>query len=114
MNLKELYFGCVIYDFNSGEIKPFNLFNSLRVLRSIAIYKTRKGIKIDNPLRFCFFDLFGRVEYEFEIGGPFSNKTRKISLWDLYVVPNKELLMKMVNEVNEDSCKKFLKEYSRC
>lgn len=121
MNIKDLYFGCLNYDFNHNRMEKHNLFGSMRVLYSIAIYKTRQeeltnqewfGGEFD-PLRFCFGDLDGHVEYEMQVGGPFKEETEKMSLWDMYVVPNEELLMKMVDSVSVESCQEWLKENKR-
>lgn len=118
-DIKDLYFGCMNYDFNSKQFKEFNLFQSMRVLHSIAVYRTRQeelenegwyGGKL-NPLRFCFGDLDGHVEYELQAGGPFEDKTTKLSLWDMYVVPNQKLLMAMVNSVSVESCSDWLEEH---
>ncbi len=120
-DIEDLYFGCVNYDFNHSKIEKFNLFNSTRVLHSIAIYKIRQqeleeqewlGGKFD-PLRFCFGDLDGHVEYEMQVGGAFENKTEKLSLWDMYVVPNANLLMAMVNNVSIESCERWIEENKR-
>ena len=66
-----------------------------------------------DPLGFCFGDLRGHVEYEMQVGGVFQDKTSKLSLWDMYVVPNADLLMSMVNSVSVESCKEWLKENKR-
>lgn len=118
-DIKDLYFGCLNYDFNSGKMEKFNLFNSMRVLHSIAIYKTRQEELANqewlsgefDPLHFCFGDLWGHVEYEMQVGGLFDKDTEKKSLWDMYVVPNEKLLMKMVDEVSVESCEKWLEEH---
>lgn len=121
-DIKDLYFGCMNYDLSSGKMVKHNLFSSMRVLHSIAIYKTKQE-ELENqdwsrgefdPLNFCFGDLWGHVEYEMQIGGLFQNKTEKFSLWDMYVVPNADLLMEMVNSVSVKSCEKWLKEHKQC
>lgn len=121
IDIDDLYFGCLNYNFNSGKMEKFNLFQSFRVLESIAIYRTRQDELVDmnwlsgefDPLSFCFGDLRGHVEYEMQVGGPFQDKTSKLSLWDMYVVPNADLLMSMVNSVSVESCKEWLKENKR-
>lgn len=121
IDIKDLYFGCMNYDFNRKEIVQYNLFGSMRVLRSIAIYRTRKD-ELENddwyrdgfdPLRFCFGDLDGHVEYEMQVGGAFEDETKKMSLWDMYVVPNADLLLSMVNNVSIESCERWLEENKR-
>ena len=120
MDIKDLYFGCLNYDFNTKKMEPFNLFRSLRVLRSIAIYRTRKDeLEKDtwlgefDPLRFCFGDLWGHVEYEMAVGGLFDDEPEKLSLWDLYVKPNAEYLMSLVDSVSVESCERWLEEHKR-
>ena len=120
-NIKDLHFGCMNYDLNQKKLVYFNLFSSMRVLYSIAIYKTRQDELLSeewiggefDPLRFCFGDLDGHVEYELQVGGAFEDKTEKKSLWDMYVVPNEELLMDMVDEVSVESCNEWLEENKR-
>lgn len=121
INLEDLYFGCLNYNFNNGKMEPFNLFGSLRVLHSIAIYRIRKeelendtwlGDNFD-PLRFCFGDLRGHVEYEMQVGGAFEDETNKLSLYEMYVEPNAEYLMNLVNSVSIESCEKWLEEHKR-
>ena len=121
MELTDLYFGCMNFDFNQKKMVKHNLFGSMRVLRSIAIYKTRQDELVNDewyrgefdPLHFCFGDLWGHVEYEMMVGGMFEDKLEKMSLWDMYVVPNGDLLMDMVNKVSVESCEKWLEEHKR-
>lgn len=121
MELEDLYFGCLNYDFNTGKMEPFNLFRSMRVLHSIAIYKTHQeelanqewfGGEFD-PLRFCFGDLDGHVEYEMAVGSLFKDEPEKMSLWEMYVVPNEKLLMDMVDKVSVESCERWLEEHKQ-
>lgn len=111
IDIEDLYFGCMVYDFNSKSLVPFNLFQSGRVLHSIAVYRTRPELGVEDPLRFCFGDLWGHVEYEMEVGGMFQDKYEKMSLWDMYVKPNSEYLLSLVNSVSVTSCERWLKDY---
>lgn len=121
IDIKDLYFGCMNYDFNQKKMVKRNLFGSMRVLHSIAVYKIKQEELEDNawlesrfnPLRFCFGDLWGHVEYEMQVGGAFQEETEKLSLWDMYVEPNGKLLMDMVNSVSIESCERWLKENER-
>lgn len=117
-DIKDLYFGCLNFNFNTKRFEEHNLFGSMRVLHSIAIYKTRQEDLENNewhlgefdPLSFCFGDLRGHVEYEMQVGQVFGDETLKMSLWDLYVVPNADLLMDMVNSISIESCERWLEE----
>lgn len=113
--LKDLYFGVMVYDFNERRLKKVNLFQSRRVLRSVATYRTNgsKGREIEDPLKYCFGDTYGRIEWEVGIGYPFEEdlkKYEKKSVYELYVEPNRGLLMDMVESVSVASCKRYLKE----
>lgn len=120
IDIEDLYFGCMNYDFNLKKMVKHNLFGSTRVLRSIATYRTRKE-ELENdawlgefdPLRYCFGDLDGHAEYEMAVGSLFETEYEKMSLWKMYVVPNADLLMSMVNSVSIESCEQWLKENKR-
>lgn len=114
-SIKDLYFGCINYNFNTGRFEEHNLFGSMRVLRAIATYRTH-GKELEkspsfNPLMYCFGDLWGHVEYEMMVQGIFNDNSVKMSLWDMYVVPNAQLLMEMVNSVSVNSCREWLKSH---
>ena len=119
MKLSDAYFGIRRYDFNTGELEIRNLFGSYRVLDSIAIYKTRKEVRethkdLDSIISFCFGDVRGHVEYEYEIKQIFTDKeTEKIDTYRLYVEPNKELLYKIVKSISVTSCREYLREMHR-
>lgn len=123
IDLEKVYFGVMIYDFNEKKMKVINVFNSVRVLRSIALYVTRKGkdgwFKQPDfdPFRYCFLDTAGRVEWEFLIGGIFQKddeeEFEKMDVYTAYLEPNKKLLMDIVNNVTEASAKRILSKYKR-
>lgn len=118
-DLDKAYFGIVLHDFNTGEFKHANLFSSVRVLRSIAMIRTRKDLKdklddVDETIRFCFGDTWGRVQYEFVVSpvvGP-GEPTKKDTFF-MYVENNKKLLYDMVMNFSVASCRRVLKKYSR-
>lgn len=126
INLRDLYFGIMLYPMNTvsrnEKLEVRNLFNSVRVLRSVARYvtmtdKEKKALSSD-PLVFCFGDTWGRCEYEFVVcpwGGlgeddRVSKVGTKMDTFEMYVRPNAELLMDMVNSVSVSSAKKYLAE----
>ena len=111
--MNELYFGIMQCDLNSKELRSSNLFNSYRVLRSVALYVTKKDeleYAKDDPLRFCFGDTAGRYEYEMSIGDLSGNNLKKYDIYTLYVEPNSDLLMKIVEDVDIDDAKRWLRE----
>ena len=129
MDINDLYFCAKRWDFNKNKIVDYNIFNSLRVMRSVALYvkatKTKKPSARDlyirstvDPIMFCFLDLRGRFEYEMDIDEngnlykPFSNNdnTRKTDIFTLYVEPNASKLMDIVNQVSLTSARKWLRE----
>lgn len=117
MKLTEAYFGITILNPNSPavELQAVNLFQSLRVLRSVAIYKTeRERLEKDygedfDALHFCFGDTQHRHEYEMLIKGVFDKDWRLYDIYTLYILPNKELLLKIVEDIDIKSCKDWLK-----
>lgn len=112
--LEDLYFGVMVFDFNHQKMEKMNLFQSTRVLRSVAMYRAeRDRLEIVDPLRWCFGDTYGRVQWEVGIGYPFEvdvSKYEKKSIYELYVEPNRDLLMDIVNSASVASCKKYLRE----
>lgn len=118
IDIRDLHFGCLNWNPNSRKLEPFDLFRSVRVLDSIANYRLRKeeleliewfGGEFD-PVRYCFGNLWGHVEYEMMVSEMIGDKTEKMSLYEMYVLPNKEILMDMVEQVSLESCEKWLKE----
>lgn len=132
IDLEKAYFGIVLWDFNADEPKVANLFGSIRVLTSVARWrvmdesetgrKNKKYIKEHSSLdglSFCFGDTRGRVEYEMlcsDVVGSESVKgnknVRKLDTWTLYVEPNRELLMEMVENMSITSCRRVLRKYA--
>lgn len=132
MKIEELEYIGKVHNFNHGRFEDYNIFHCSRVLRSIAMWvvanKRKKKTKSDkyildkystleDAVRWCFFDLSGRCEYEFVV------KDGKIvgSLWDdvegeksdvykYYVLPNSQMLMDMINKVSFASAQKWLRE----
>lgn len=116
MKIDDLYFGVKRWDFNHKTFITANLFDSYRVLHSVARWKTMSAStrkQIDDPIRFCFGDTWGRVEWEFGISPVFEDVDPiKVDVFQMYVQTNADLLMKMVNEVSVASARNWLKKYS--
>lgn len=119
MKLKDLKFNYMQFDPNTGELTQHNLFDSSRVKYSVARWKTmspkvKRQIKSD-VLHYCFFDTCGRCEYEFLIE-PWSfakeAKQQKVDIWTMYVEPNADLLVGMVDSVSIASCREYIKEWN--
>lgn len=116
--LTELYFGYKLYEMNytSGverKIITYNLFNSSRVLRSVAMWvlMPEEEKKKHDALSWCFIDVRGRSEYEFVMspwGG--EGEPRKVDIYQMYVEPNEELLLDLVSRVTKSSAKEYLRE----
>lgn len=124
-DLEKAYFGVVRFEPNSGEFETFNLFDSIRVQTSVAAWRVmdespsgRKNKKwlLDNnhdPLMYCFSDVRGRVEYEMWCQGAFDETTHKTDVYQMFVEPNRELLMNMVENMSISSCRRVLRKYKR-
>lgn len=111
MKLDELYFGVMRINFNTGKLEQANLFGSLKVLRSVALYATRKSqlhYFEKDPLSWCFADVRCRCEYEMLVSDLTDCNFEKYDLYELYVKPNAELLMKLVNSVDPKDARKWL------
>lgn len=121
MKIDEAYFGVCIRDFNTGKIKSYNLFNSSRVKWSVARYvimsKEERDSLFSDPLHFCFGDVQGRCEYEFMVcpwGGLNENDKvvdvgEKVDIFKMYVEPNADYLMELVNSISVNSAKRYLR-----
>lgn len=114
--LKDLYFGVRRYRFGEhGLPEVVNLFDYTRVLSSIALWKTRKDLAeqystVDDVIRWCFSDVHYRAEWEMVVGPLFDESCTRVDAYEMYVLPNKELLYNMINEVSVRSCREYLKE----
>lgn len=118
INLSSLYFGYKIYDlsYTSGKerkISTHNLFGSSRVLWSVATWVTMSDEekKKHDAISWCFSDVRGRCEYEF-VMSPWAGggAPHKVDIYQMYVEPNRELLLDIVSRVTVSSAKKYLSE----
>ncbi len=114
MKITDLYFGIMQLNFNTKQLEQENLFASYRILRSVALYVTKKDelcYADDDPLFWCFGDVCGRCEYEMLVGDfPNGTKFEKYDIYTLYVKPNADLLMEMVNSVDKSSAALWLRQ----
>ena len=118
MKLTDVYFGITILNPNSPkplELQTVNLFWSARVLRSIAVYKTQKESlekSYDNldVLHFCFGDTEMRHEYEIFIKGAFDEDYKLYDVYKMYVEPNRDYLLELVDKISVQSCKDWLEK----
>lgn len=126
--IDDLYFGIKLYPMSYGDkaekrkLATYNLFSFGRVKWSVARYITmpekEKKALMSDPLVFCFGDVWSRCEYEFMVcpwGGLNENDKvvdvgMKVDTFEMYVKPNADLLMEMVNSVSVSSAKKYLSE----
>ena len=122
IKLKDLYFGYVGFRMSYGsqeeknKLETYNLFDNIRVLRSVAMYvvmspEERKE-RVRDPLFWCFGEVEGRIEYEYGIVRWLDNdmEPKKVDVYDLYVVPNKDLLLDLISKVSKNSAQEFLRE----
>ena len=117
MKIDELYFGIKLVDFNTRKLQTYNLFTP-RIKRNVAIYAKDKSVLANHswfePLSFCFGDMRGRTEYEFYVSDVVDGKEQsKADAYEMYVKPNEEYLMSLVDSISEYEGKKWLKNNPR-
>lgn len=121
IDLNEAYFGIKLFSLSYSshkerKIETYNLFDFLRVKWSVAKYVTmseeeRKSL-LSNPLRFCFGDVAGRCEYEYIVRPMVSKEEdeKKVDVFQMYVEPNADYLMSIVDNISVSSAQKYLRE----
>ena len=127
IDINKLYFGVKLFPISytskseRNKLKTYNLFEFGRVKGSVAKYvtmtdKEKKSI-LSDPLHFCFGDVRSRAEFEFTAcPWPYtdemsiSNSGVKVDTWSLYVEPNADYLMSLVNSVSPTSAKAYLRD----
>lgn len=129
MKLDDLYFGIVMHPLSYGyedernRLVTYNLFGTSKIQWAVARYITMKDeerANIDDPLLFCFSDVWGRTEYEFIMcPWPYGDEDKvelvgkKVDIYTMYVEPNRELLMDLVSRVTVSSAKKYMSEWNK-
>lgn len=88
MEIDDLEFNVMIRDVNwHGEqrikLRKFNVFDSTRVMRSVAMWVAGKAPKYSNFLHWCFGDLAHRTEYQVIISAwpPVENSEDKFDVF---------------------------------
>lgn len=109
MNIYDLYFGVAAISMGTGDLRYYNIFNNIKVMRSVAFY-IAKSPEVEDPLRFCFGDLWGKVEYEMEVRGMFQDQWFKTDIYNMYIKPNREYLMDLIGKVSKRSAVQWLKD----
>lgn len=125
ININDLYFGIRMPQMSysssreKNTLKTYNLFDFSRVKFSVARWRTMNDEDkklITNPLGFCFGDTWGRTEFEWVVNTwPYKDDEKvengeKVDVFQMYVEPNADLLMNMVNHVTTTSAKKYIAE----
>ena len=129
ININDLYFGVKLMPLfywsqeESVSLKTYNLFDLSKIKWSVARWVTMSDEEkknITSPLHFLFGDVWSRTEYEFIVcpwpygdGEGVSENGQKVDTFMMYVEPNTELLMDMVNSVSVSSAKKYMTEWRK-
>lgn len=116
MDIDDLYYGIKVIDPNTHKLVSYNLFDSGRVKRSVAMWRTlskKERRQVASPLSYCFGSVRGRVEWEMAVTEPFNPNPvlRKYDVYEMYVEPNAGLLMLIVDMLKPRSARKWLKEH---
>ena len=121
LNINNLYFGIKLFSLSYSskqerKLEAYNLFDFSRVKWSVARYvtmtKEEREVMLLDPIRFCFGDVWGRCEYEYLIRPMVGDDEDEIKtdVFQMYVEPNAEYLMGLVNRVTKTSAKDYLRE----
>lgn len=131
--IEDLYFGVVSRAPNGG-FEIVNLFDLGGVRLSVAAYRAQLFKYHDyDPLLACFNGVWSRCEYEMMLTGfptPYTDSAddkdkmerfikwyntnaQKFDLYRLYVEPNRDHLLSLVDSVSEASARYYLKEWRK-
>ena len=125
IKLEDAFFGVMRPNLNhKNKLEPENLFSSIRVLHSVALWKTdprtHKNALSGEPndlLSWCFGDTRWRCEYEWVVspwaGGSDDGEGTKVDVYSMYVEPNRQLLTEIVDSISVNSCREWLREYNK-
>lgn len=126
MAIDDLYFGIKLYplSYTKGqrqELQTYNLFGFSRVRYAVAAWvimpeeeKARKK-DLHDQLMWCFGDVWCRAEYEFIVNpwpGGEDDESIKADTFTIYVEPNGELLMDLVNRVSASSARAYIRAHN--
>lgn len=129
MNINDLYFGVrmMTMSYSSRDERTrmvtYNLFDVSRVKWSVAKWVTMSDEdkrRIMDPLAYMFFDVCGRTEYEMIVcpwpyndGETVADAGQKVDVYEMYVKPNRMLLLDMVSRVSKSSANAYLREWRK-
>lgn len=110
------------WDFNRHTVEPFNIFEDIRILLSVASFKTglfdllypSEEERKEHWLRWCFGDTWGRVQYNLLISDPVpaeGDKPEEVHIFDCFIKPNEELLFALVESISTKSCEQWLEQH---
>ena len=114
-NIDDLYFGVCSMDQNTDKMVSYNIFDIHRVKRSVAdwvLMNDERKAEIEDPIRYCFGDVWSRFEYEWMVTPllPKGNQGEKVDVYDMYIEPNRALLMDMLDGVSLKSAREWRTE----
>lgn len=120
--IQDLYFGVICPDWlvAKGGRGVVNLFDLCGIRYYAARYRLRESgcgfnrAICGDPLFFVFGDVWSRCEFEFVINSfPEKGEGSKMSIFDMYVTPNKQLLLNMIDECSEGSARTYIREWKK-
>lgn len=80
---------------------------------SYIIHKDNLDYKIKDPLFYCFGDVQGRVEWEWAVDAinarDMNQSSQKVDVYSMYIKPNKDYLMILVNQIPITEAKKYIR-----
>ena len=98
-----------VLDIDNGHLKPWNIFDHRGVRLGIALVKTGRVKHIKDWFSFCFGELRGFTQHQFNLSDDFKDDEFKISHYDM-VEANRRLIEKIVDSISVESCKRYLRE----
>lgn len=124
ISIDKAYFGVKLFALSYSshkerKIETYNLFDFGRVKWSVARYvtmsKEERESLLSDPLHFCFGDVAGGCEYEYIIRPMVSKEEdeKKVDVFQMYVEPNADHLMSIVDRISVSSAQKYLREERR-
>ena len=132
INIYDLYFGVMIMPMSYSSEKDrlrlemCNLFHLSKVMYSVALWVVMKPEekakrKTDrDKLMWLFGDVWARTEYEFIVspwpyndGDKVEDIGQKVDVFSMYVEPNADILLDMVDRVSVTSARRYLREWRK-
>lgn len=129
LKIDNLYFGVVMHPLSYGtydernELRTYNLFDMSSIKLAVAKWVTmtpNEKARIDNPLVYIFGDVWGRTEFEFIMcpwpykdGEKVEDNGKKVDIYQMYVMPNRVMLLDMVDAVSKSSAQEYLRTWHK-